>query len=54
MIMQINAEEILLSTPEIIKIPGIASANAIGICISGGSPIFGKKSPNPGLNFDIP
>ena len=44
----------LLRTPIITKIPATNSANAIGICISGGSPMFDKKFENPGLNLPIP
>ncbi len=54
MIIDINDADNLLSTPSIKKIPGTNSANAIGICISTGNPMFGKFSANPGLNFDIP
>ena len=49
-----NDAENLLSTPTINNIPGINSANAIGICISGGSPMLGKKFANPGLNLATP
>ena len=54
MIIEISDADNLLRTPMINKIPGTNSANAIGICISAGNPMFGKFSANPGLNFDIP
>ncbi len=54
MIIEINDADNLLKTPNTSNIPGINSANAIGIAISAGSPIFGKFSANPGLNFEIP
>ena len=54
MIIEINDADNLLRTPMINKIPGISSANAIGICNSAGNPMFGKFSANPGLNFEIP
>ncbi len=44
----------LLRTPIITKIPATNSANAIGICISGGSPMSDKKLENPGLDLAIP
>ncbi len=47
-------EEILDKTPRIIRIPPIVSAKAIGICNSGGKPIFDKKPAVPGLNFPDP
>ena len=53
-IMQRNDADNLLRTPKTNKIPGTNSANAIGICISGGNPMFDKKSANPGLNLPIP
>lgn len=47
--------EIRVSTPMINNIPGIISANAIGICISAGSPNFPVRNPtNPGFNFPDP
>ena len=49
-----NDADNLLRTPIINKIPGTNSANAIGICISTGSPMFVKKLANPGLNLPIP
>ena len=52
--IEINTAENLLRTPKTKKIPGINSANAIGICISAGMPMFVKKFTNPGLNLDIP
>lgn len=53
-IIEINDADNLLKIPMINNIPGTNSANAIGICISAGNPMFGKFSANPGLNFDIP
>lgn len=53
-IIEINDADNLLRTPIIMKMPGINSANAIGICISAGNPMFGRFSANPGLNFEIP
>ncbi len=53
-IIEINDAVSLLKIPPIKKIPGINSANAIGICISTGSPIFGKKFANPASSFDNP
>ena len=52
--IEISAADNLLRTPKIKKIPEINSANAIGIYISIGIPIFVKKFENPGLNLDIP
>ncbi len=52
--MESNDADSLLKTPAINKIPGTISARAIGICIYGGSPMFGKKFANPGFSFDIP
>ena len=52
MIMESNEAETLLRTPIIIKIPGINSANAIGICISAGSPngpVRNPTKPSPNL-----
>ena len=50
-----NEDEILVKTPIINNIPGIVSANAIGICISGGSPRVPVRNPTkPGLNFPVP
>lgn len=47
--------EILVKTPIINKIPGIVSAKAIGICISGGNPSGPVRNPTkPGLNFPVP
>lgn len=54
MIIEINDADNLLRIPMISKIPGTNSANAIGICISAGKPMFGKFSANPGLNLDAP
>ena len=54
MMMEINDADNLLRIPIINKIPGTNSANANGICISTGSPMLGKFSANPGLNFEIP
>ncbi len=48
------ADDILLSMPMINSTPGIISASAIGICISGGSPICGRFSAKPGANFEMP
>ena len=52
--IQSNDADNLLATPKTNKIPGINSAKAIGICISGGIPMFDKKLTNPGLNLPIP
>jgi len=52
--MEIIDADNLLRTPMISKIPGINSANAIGICNSTGRPMFGKLLANPESNFDIP
>ena len=50
-----NEDEILVKTPIINNIPGIVSANAIGICISGGNPRGPVRNPTkPGLNFPVP
>jgi hypothetical protein len=54
MIIVIITADNLLIMPKIKKIPGINSANAIGICISIGIPIFVRKLLNPGLNLAIP
>lgn len=55
MIIDSNDADILLKTPMIKRIPGIISASATGICISGGKPRLLKNPPNPGLlNFDMP
>ena len=54
MIIVIITADNLLNIPKIKKIPGISSANAIGICISIGIPILVRKLLNPGLNFAIP
>ena len=54
-IIESNDAEILLKTPMINRIPGINSANAIGMCISGGNPKLSKNPPNPGLpSLDMP
>ena len=54
MIVIIDAE-IRVKTPPINNIPGIISANAIGICISGGNPNFPVRNPpNPGFSFPEP
>ncbi len=52
--IQSNDADNLLETPIVNKIPGTNSANAIGICISGGIPMLDKKLTNPGLNLPIP
>ena len=52
--MDNDAEENLLKIPMINNIPGTNSASAIGICISDGNPMFGKKFAKPGLNLAIP
>ena len=49
-----SAPENLLSTPIMSSMPGTTSARAIGICSSGGSPMFGSAFANPGLNLPIP
>lgn len=54
MITEISIPENLVSTPIKMNIPGINSANAIGICISTGNPIIGKKLVNEGSNFSMP
>ena len=46
-----NDDEILVNPPMINNTPGTNSANAIGNCISGGSPMFGRFSAKPGPNF---
>jgi len=53
-IIEIIAPDSLLNTPMINKIPGINSANAIGICNSAGSPMFERALVNPGSNLLIP
>jgi len=52
--IEINDAEILVKTPMINKIPEINSASAIGICISGGSPICSSMVTKPGPNFPEP
>ena len=54
MIIVIVTDDNLLNMPKIKKTPGINSANAIGICISTGIPMFVRKLLNPGLNFAMP
>ena len=54
MIDSIDAE-IRVKIPTINNIPGIISANAIGICISGGNPNCPVRNPtNPGFSFPEP
>ena len=53
-IIEIIAPDNLLNTPMINRIPGINSANAIGICNSAGTPMFGRALANPASNLLIP
>ena len=55
-IMMANIDaEIRVKIPTINNIPGIISANAIGICISGGNPNCPVRNPpNPGFSFPEP
>jgi len=54
MMANIDAE-IRVKIPTINNIPGIISASAIGICISGGNPTCPVRNPtNPGFSFTEP
>jgi len=55
MIIDNNDAEILVKTPIISKIPGIVSARAKGICISGGKPRGPVRKPTkPSPNLPVP